>query len=212
MMKMISLLAASGHRNDAKCSRLYFQEMLSVSDANQWLNKEFESGYHAVQHSNRFWAGLWFDRIIEQTLMRSRKCTGGLTRGRGFEENVRNLWVMSISYSAAVHESMIKLSGSWIKILTWEWKPQLWLWSLSTINWFEIRNPFYMKDGNMYSLSTGLVTLYYKYLVNVVKLKLLVLELGRVLMIQNKNSRKMKNMAYEVIQENFCLRRFFPLK
>ena len=86
-----------GHRNDAKCSRLYFQEMLSVSDANPWLNKEFESGYHAVRHSNRFWAGLWFDRIIEQTLMRSRKCTGGLTRGRGFEENVRigisGLWV-----------------------------------------------------------------------------------------------------------------------
>ena len=125
MMKMISLFAASGHRNYAKCSRLYFQEMLSVSDANPWLNKEFEDGYHAVRHSNRFWAGPWFDRIIEQTLMRSRKCTGGLTRGRGFEENVRNLWVMSISYSAAVHESMIKLSGSWIKILTREWKAQL---------------------------------------------------------------------------------------
>ena len=43
----------------------------------------------------------------------------------------------------------------------------------------------------MYSLSTGLVTLYYKDPVNVVKLKLLVLELGRVLMIENKNSRKM---------------------
>ena len=40
------------------------------------------------------------------------KCTGSLTRGRGFEENVWNLWVMSISYSAAVYESMIKLLGS----------------------------------------------------------------------------------------------------
>ena len=46
-----------------------------------------------------------------ENLMRSIKFTGGLTRGRGFEENVRNLWVMIISYSAAVHESMIKLSG-----------------------------------------------------------------------------------------------------
>ena len=53
--------------------------------------------------------------------MRSLKCTGGLTRGRGFEENVRNLWVMSISYNTVIHESMIKLSGvilvPWIKIL-----------------------------------------------------------------------------------------------
>ena len=43
--------------------------------------------------------------------MRSVKCTGGLTRGRSFEENVRNLWVMSISYNTVVHESMINLSG-----------------------------------------------------------------------------------------------------
>ena len=43
--------------------------------------------------------------------MRSMKCTGGLTRGRVFEENVRNLWVMTIGHSAAFHESMIKLLG-----------------------------------------------------------------------------------------------------
>ena len=43
--------------------------------------------------------------------MRSIKYTGGLTKGRGFEKNVRNLWVINISCSAAVHESMIKRSG-----------------------------------------------------------------------------------------------------
>ena len=41
-MKMISLLAASGHKKYAKCSRLYLQEMLSLSDAKTWLNKQFE--------------------------------------------------------------------------------------------------------------------------------------------------------------------------
>ena len=43
--------------------------------------------------------------------MQSIKCTGGLARGRGFEENFRNLCVVSISYGTAVHESMIKLLG-----------------------------------------------------------------------------------------------------
>ena len=36
--------------------------------------------------------------------MQSIKFTGGLTQGRGFKENVRNLWVMS-------REPMIKLLG-----------------------------------------------------------------------------------------------------
>ena len=39
---MISLLAVSGHKKYAKCSRLYLQEMLSLSDAKTWLNKQFE--------------------------------------------------------------------------------------------------------------------------------------------------------------------------
>lgn len=43
--------------------------------------------------------------------MRSIKSTDGPTRERGFEENVRSLWVMSISYSAGAHESVVKLSG-----------------------------------------------------------------------------------------------------
>ena len=44
--------------NYAKCSRLYLQEMLSLSDTNPWLNKQFEDGYYAVRRSHRFWAGL----------------------------------------------------------------------------------------------------------------------------------------------------------
>ena len=34
VMKMINFFEASGHRNYAKCSRLYLQEMLSLSDTN----------------------------------------------------------------------------------------------------------------------------------------------------------------------------------
>ena len=107
----MNLFAASGHINNEKCSRLYVQEMQGLSKTNLWLHQQFLDGHHAVRRSGRLWAGLWSDLVIEQTLMRSIKCTGGLTRGRGFGENVQNIWAMSISHSAAIHEAMTKLSG-----------------------------------------------------------------------------------------------------
>ena len=85
--------------------------MPSLSDTNPWPNKQFEDGYHAVRRSNRFWEELRSELVTEQTWVRSMKCTGGLTRGRVFEENVRNIWIMTIGHSAAFHESMIKLLG-----------------------------------------------------------------------------------------------------
>ena len=51
------------------------------------------------------------DLVIEQNLKRSLKCDDALTRGRGFDENVSNLWTMSICYFAGVHETIHKLSG-----------------------------------------------------------------------------------------------------
>ena len=46
----------------------------------------FKNGLQVVRRSERFWAGLSSDLIIEQVLMQSVKTTGGLTRGRGFSE------------------------------------------------------------------------------------------------------------------------------
>ena len=146
--------------------------LFNLSETNPWLHQQFEDGHHAVRRSGRFWAGLWSDLMIEQTLMRSIKCAGGLTRGRGFGENVRNLWVMSISHSAAVHESMTKLSG----VSTGSRDQNIDMGTTRRkrnnndcqkfYNWFEIRNPFSMKDGNLYSLSTDIVSVHGKEKVN----------------------------------------------
>lgn len=43
----------------------------------------FMKGYHVLRRSERYWAGLSSDLVIEKELMRSEKTTGGLTRGRG---------------------------------------------------------------------------------------------------------------------------------
>ena len=73
------------------------------------------NGLHAVRRSDRYWNGLWSDLTIEQTLMRSIKTRGGLTRGRGMSESVRHLWVLSLSHCAGVHDAMMDLSGLTVK-------------------------------------------------------------------------------------------------
>ena len=89
--KMMNLFSASGHINYAKSSRIYVQEMLDLSETNPWLEQQFQEGHHAVRRTSRCWAGLWSDLVIEQTLIRSLKSRGGLTRGRGFNDSVRHL-------------------------------------------------------------------------------------------------------------------------
>ena len=83
-----------------------FRRWNLLSDKDPWLFNQFKIGHHAVKRTEKNWSGLWTDLVIEQTLMRSLKSRGGLTRGRGFTDSVRNVWVLSANYTAAVHESM----------------------------------------------------------------------------------------------------------
>ena len=79
----------------------------------QWLYKLFQQGYYyTIRRSDRFWAGLWTDLAIEQSLMITAKSHGGLTRGRGMIESVRLLWVLSGHKCAEVREAMTEPSGS----------------------------------------------------------------------------------------------------
>ena len=82
--RMINLFAATGHMNYAKSARLYLQFMLNLPEEHPWLHSCFiEEGYHTIRRSDRYWAGLWTDLVIEQVMMRSIKSRGGLTQGRG---------------------------------------------------------------------------------------------------------------------------------
>ena len=103
--KMLNLFAATGHINYAKSSRLYLQQMLELPIDHPWLNDCFLQGYHTVRRSNRYWAGLWTDLIIEQVMMRSIKSRGGLTRGRGLIETVRLQWIYSMHKCAEIHDT-----------------------------------------------------------------------------------------------------------
>ena len=150
--KMANLFVATGHVNYARRTYMYVQDMLDLPNSHPWLHQKFMEGHHAIRRSDRFWAGLWSDLVIEQTLMCSLKSKGGLTRGRGFTENVRNLWVWSISHSAAVHEAMTSLSG--IKMTSSEQHVEMTTKRMLIDTndhmvfhrWIEARNPFNMED------------------------------------------------------------------
>ncbi len=46
------------------------------------------------------------DLVVEQTLMRSLKSTGGLTRGSGMTEDMRNLWTLSVPVTSEYNSAM----------------------------------------------------------------------------------------------------------
>ena len=107
---MLNLFAATGHLNYAKSARFYLQQMLSLPQTHPWLYNQFFKGLHTARRNTSFWSGLWTDLTIEQTMMRSIKSRGGLTRGRGMSENVRHLWVLSLNTVTSVHQAMTQLS------------------------------------------------------------------------------------------------------
>jgi hypothetical protein len=63
-----------------------------------------------VRRSDRLWAGLSVDLIIEQVLMRSMKTSGGLTRGRGMTEQQCITWLLAMPACAEVNDAMQELT------------------------------------------------------------------------------------------------------
>ena len=108
---MLPFFAASGHHHYAKSARLYLQQMMELKDSNPSVYQSFEAGHNVFRRSDRFWAGLSKDLMIEQVLMKSLKTSGGLTRGTGLKENQRTLWLLSMPVCAQVSAAMQSLTG-----------------------------------------------------------------------------------------------------
>jgi hypothetical protein len=85
--------------------------MLDLPQTYPWLQEKLSTeGFHVIRRTDRFWAGLWPDLIIEQVLMRSLKSRGGLTRGKGFTSSVRSLWIQSMHSCSTIHNGMTELT------------------------------------------------------------------------------------------------------
>ena len=103
---MLPYFAAAGHNSYLKSSLLYLQKMSELQHDHPSVYHHFMNGLHVVRRSEREWAGLSADLVIEQVLMRSLKTSGGLTRGRGMTENQRTIWALSMPICASVNSTM----------------------------------------------------------------------------------------------------------
>ena len=108
----------------------------------------FINGYHSIWRSEREWAGLSPDHVIESVLMRSLKTSGGLTRGRGMSEQQRAIWALSMPACASVNSSMQEITG--VQGATSEQHQELspsrtsrdWKDTFILIQYLQDRNPF----------------------------------------------------------------------
>lgn len=109
--EMLPYFASSGHNQYAKCGRLYLQKMIQLKKDQPEVYQNFVNGHHVIRRSDRFWAGLSSDLVIEQVLMRSLKTTGGLTHGRGMTEKQRTIWLLSMPTCVDVNNAMQSVTG-----------------------------------------------------------------------------------------------------
>lgn len=162
--EMLNLFAATGHVHYAKSCRLYLQMMTELPLKYPWLYNSFMiHGCHTIRRSCRFWAGLSSDLVIEQVLMRSVKSRGGLTRGRGITEPVRQQWVYSMHKCAQIHGAMTDITKA--RHETSEQHVELGLsrcrrdeTDVSLIqDWFDGHEPFDPNEPRLRSISSGLI-------------------------------------------------------
>ena len=160
---MLNLFAATGHINYAKSGRLYLQLMMDLPHTNPWLHKKLSTGgHHFIRRTDKFWAGLWPDLVIEQVLMRSIKNRGGLTRGRGMTPSVRMLWIRSMHICGEIHQAMTSMTDH--HHTTSEQHQDLGTARIKrdaddlmkVLEWFEDRDPFKTDGAEIRSLSCGL--------------------------------------------------------
>ena len=89
-----------------KSAYLYCQQMNDLKHKYSDFITNFESGLHVIRRTNNFCAGVGLDLEIEQTLMRSLKSCGGLTRGSGMTEEIRTIWTMSSCVTSVYNNAM----------------------------------------------------------------------------------------------------------
>ena len=71
--------------------------MLDLENTHNKVFMHFNNGGF-ITRSERYWAGLPNDLVIENVLMQSLKTTGGLTRGSGTSDFQRAIWLLSNQY------------------------------------------------------------------------------------------------------------------
>lgn len=108
--KMLHIFAAAGHHQYDKGARLYCQlmkELETLPAYKDTLKRLIAHGNHVVRYSSHEWSGTWCDICIEQTLMKSAKSQGGLSRARMRNSfSGHKCWVLTLSQLSDVNLRM----------------------------------------------------------------------------------------------------------
>ena len=89
--------------------------MMDLENSHPDIYFQFLNGLHVVRRSDRKWAGLSSDYVIETCLMRNLKTAGGLTHGSGMTETQRNQWTLSMPVCAEVHNTIQEITTTNIR-------------------------------------------------------------------------------------------------
>ncbi|CAH2086035.1 unnamed protein product [Euphydryas editha] len=161
--KMLPYFHAGGHFLYAKSAHLYLQDMLKLEETmDQQAFENFKNGFFTVKRTEKFNSGTWTDMVIEQSLMKSMKTEGGVSRGRSTQESVLCKWVYamyatnticeeierfcnisfdSVDQHVDARDSRIKRDDTDVNEL---------------VGWFTLHNPF-PNTNQLVSLASGIV-------------------------------------------------------
>lgn len=164
VQQMVRFLHASGHLLYAKSCHLYLQDMfkLQSSMTKEELEKFVHEGYFTIRRTDSFWAGVWSDMTVEQTLMQSMKSSGGLTRGRGITDSVLSKWILGTTATLNVCTSLEEFAGMFFATADQHVDFQESRIQRNTrdtkkiSDWFSNHPPFPVLE-NIMSLATGLI-------------------------------------------------------
>ena len=84
--------------------------MVRLESEHPVVYQKLIDGFLVVGGSDRKWAGLSTDLVIEPVLMKSVTTRAGLTRGRGMTEQQRLIWLLSMPVCAEVNRAMLDLT------------------------------------------------------------------------------------------------------
>jgi len=106
LTEMLPYFAASCHNLYLESSYRYLQDMFQLKEQHPAVNNAFMSGSQVVRRSDKFWAGLSTNLVIEQVLTRSVKYVGAMTRGRGMTAAQRAQWLLSMPACVEINSAV----------------------------------------------------------------------------------------------------------
>ncbi len=137
--------------------------MVNLEYSHPDVHSTFVKGLFPVRRSYVVWSGVFTDLYIEQVLMTSIKSSASLTRGRGFSETTRLLFLLSRPVCAEVSQSIFDIAGFPTNTEDGhrDLKPSRILRDMDDarklLTVLVEREPFHTSSDKLVSLSTGLV-------------------------------------------------------